>query len=192
MVLNHSRVASHGTTLIELVVSVGLFVVLVGVSSTMTIDTWATYLSLRGQSTLTGSLIDAQDRLVSLLATTTATPASVSINGVAYTAGPSTFIATIPSIDSTGAAQGTSTDTLVYTQTAEGLVEILDATGGVRSDHNQIVLDPSLVSVQFTLEPASASQVQATLAIVLTASQPVPQRTLQETVSRVLVLRNLQ
>lgn len=191
MALNHCKQSQTGTTLIELVVSIGLFVILVTISTTITIDAWTTYFSLRGQSALVRSLIDAQDRVAQLVGTATATPNSVTIDGVSYTAGPDTFIASLPSVDALGAALAGSTDTLVYARTEEGLVEVLETGGGVRRDHHQLVIDASLVAVQFTLVPAGGGQAQPTLNLEIQAKATVPNRILTQTVTRTIVLENL-
>lgn len=194
MAWNHSSPSTHshrGTTLIELVVSIGLFVGLVGLTTTMTIDAWDTYFSLRGQAALIGDLSRTGDRMATLLATATALPATVTIAGTAYTAGDQTLIATIPSVDASGSALAGSHDTLVYAQSGNGLVEVLDANGGVRADHRHTIIEGSLVSIQFQVAAASVTQAQPTATVTLVGSAQLPHRTIQRTESRVMVLRNL-
>ncbi len=191
MVSSHSKSILRGTTLIELVVSMSLFVVLVGLSTTITIDAWRTYLSLSGQSALARSLLDAEDRLAQLLSTATATNSTTTIDGVTYTAGPTTIIATLSSVDSAGGALAGSTDTLVYTQTDEGLVEVLRVGGGSRRNHHQIVIGPALRSLQFTLTPTGGGRVQPTVTVQLTAEATVPSRVITRSTTRTIVLGNM-
>ena len=184
--------ARRGTTLIELVVSTGLFVVLVGLTSALTIDAWQTYFALRGQSSQLQTLANAGDRITQLAATATSLPTNVTIDGTAYVAGSDTVILSIPSVDETGSAVASSSDTLVYAVTNEGLVELLAVGGGVRRNHSQIVIGPGLSDATFTITQPTGTQVQTTLDLTLTETTALPNRTIQRTEARTVVLRNIQ
>lgn len=179
-----------GTTLIELVIAVGIFSVLFTLTNLMLIDSWKNYFFLSNHQETVTTLTQATDRIAQTLATATALPLVVTIDSQTYTASPTTLIATLPSIDENGATT-VGADTIVYTTSAEGLIELVQAGGGTRTDHSQIVVGPELLDVSFTLIQTSGSQIHPHLTTTLTIGTDLPQASTTQSLSRTVVLKNL-
>ncbi|MBI4175203.1 hypothetical protein HY523_01145 [Candidatus Berkelbacteria bacterium] len=178
-------------TLIELLIGLTLFAVLATLSIGLSIDSWQTYGTIREEATVRLALADAEDRIRSFLLSATALPAAATVMGNNYTAGPTTLIATMPSIATDGSQVVGSEDTLVVTQTPDGLLQILDPGGGTRSATSQLLLGGELSDVLFTVSPPSGQQIQTIVTLTIYASAVLPQRTILLTVTRQIVVRNL-
>lgn len=180
--------STRGTTLIELVVGIAIFTLLVALTIASTIDSWDSYFIFRARSQVTFDVFEAGHRLERLLVTATRLPQTVTIDGTLYTADTDTLIAEVPAVGADGQAILGTVDTLVYTVTTDGLVEILTPGGGTRDEHHQIVLGSDFTAVTFVLD---TSRHQPLLTVTLTADIPTFRRTLSRTHIQAVGLKNL-
>lgn len=159
-----------GHTLLELVIGLGIFVVVSTIVTYASIDGWQALVTNRARSSLVTDLDEATIRIESFVRKATTFPSQVTIAGQQYRQDATTLILTVPAVTAGGQALAGVSDTVVYTTRTEGLVELIEPGGGVRTAADRLVV-AAPATASFVITTQTKPLVTATLGATRTGAR---------------------